>query len=91
MIFEWDAAKARKNLSKQHVSFGEASSVFGDPLSLTIHDPLHSGREDRFVTLGRSVESTLLVVMPADRGDRIRMISARLATRRERRTYEEGS
>ena len=89
--FEWDAAKARKNADKHGVSFEEASSVFGDPLALSIPDPLHSEAEDRFITLGESYRRRLLVVVSTDRGDTIRIISARAATRRERKDYEEGT
>jgi uncharacterized DUF497 family protein len=88
--FEWDDDKAKKNLKKHGVSFEEASSVFGDPLALTIPDPLHSVEEDRFITLGESHRRRLLVVVSTERGDRIRIISARVATRRERKNYEEG-
>jgi uncharacterized DUF497 family protein len=89
--FEWDEDKASKNLNKQGVSFEEASTVLGDPLSLTIPDPLHSEDEDRFITLGESHRGRLLVVVSTDRGDKIRIISARVATRRERKDYEEGT
>ena len=89
--FEWDEDKAKGNLKKHGVSFEEASSIFGDPLALTIPDPLHSEEEDRFVTLGESHRRRLLVVCFTDREDRIRIISARPATRRERKNYEEGS
>jgi uncharacterized DUF497 family protein len=89
--FEWDEDKARKNLKKHGISFEEARSVFGDPLALTIPDPLHSEGEDRFVTLGESHRRRLLVVVFTERGDKIRIISARAATRRERKDYEEGS
>jgi uncharacterized DUF497 family protein len=89
--FEWDEDKARKNLKKHGVSFEEASTIFGDPLSLTIPDPQHSEEEDRFVTLGESNRKRFLVVVSTDRGDAIRIISARVATRRERKEYEEGS
>ena len=88
--FEWAEAKATRNVNKHGVSFEEASSVFGDPLAVTIPDPLHSEEEDRFITLGESHRRRLLVVVSTERGDRIRIISARVATRRERRTYEEG-
>src|SRR5437763_3908124 len=89
--FEWDEDKAKKNLKKHGVSVEEASAVFGDPLALTIPDPLHSEEEDRFITLGESHRRRLVVVVSTDRGDKIRIISARVATRRERRDYEEGS
>jgi uncharacterized protein len=87
--FEWDPEKAGANERKHGVSFGEAATAFGDPLSLTIADPDHSDREDRFVLLGESFRGRLLVVVHTEREDRIRLISARLATRRERRAYEE--
>ncbi len=86
--FEWDEAKARTNLAKHGVSFEEATSVFGDPLSLTISDPAHSQVESRFVILGRSHKQRLLVVVHTDRGDNIRLISARCASRTERENYE---
>jgi len=88
--FEWDEDKAKRNRNKHGVSFEEASSVFGDPLALTIPDPLHSEEEDRFITLGESHSRRLLVVASTDRGNRVRIISARVATRRERKDYEEG-
>jgi len=90
LTFEWDEKKARKNLKKHGVSFEEAATVFGDPLSLTIDDPLHSKHEKRFVTMGESIRRRILVVVHTERGDNIRIISARVATRRERRIYEEG-
>jgi uncharacterized DUF497 family protein len=90
LSFEWDEKKARSNATKHGVRFDEASTVFGDALSLTIPDPAHSQTEDRFVTLGRSHRGKLLVVVHTGRGDNIRIISARPASRRERRTYEEG-
>ncbi|MGD0519310.1 MAG: BrnT family toxin [Thermoguttaceae bacterium] len=90
-IFEWDDNKARRNMAKHGVSFDEACSVFGDPLAITIDDPLHSNDEDRFVTLGHSNKDRLLVVVFAERGNNIRIISARLATRRERKKYEESN
>src|SRR5207253_11089014 len=87
---EWDEGKAKTNLNKHGVSFEEASSVFAGPLALTIPDPLHSEEEDRFVTLGESHRRRLLVVVSTDRGDKVRIISARVATRRERKDYEKG-
>jgi uncharacterized DUF497 family protein len=91
LAFEWDDDKAKANQRKHRVSFEEASTVFGDPLALTIPDPLHSEEEDRFVTLGESHRRRLLVVVFTERGDKIRIISARAATRRERNDYEEGT
>jgi hypothetical protein len=87
--FEWDHAKALTNLEKHGVSFEEALSVFGDPLSLTVADPAHSQGEWRFVTLGCSNAGRLLVVAHTDRRGRIRLVSARRATRREALQYEE--
>jgi len=87
--FEWDESKARSNLARHDVSFEEAATVFGDPLSLTIPDPAHSQAEDRFVIIGHSHQGKLLVVVHTERGDNIRVISARRATKRERLTYEE--
>jgi uncharacterized DUF497 family protein len=87
--FEWDANKARLNLAKHGVHFEEAATVFGDPFSVTIFDPAHSQTEDRFVILGRSHLDKLLVVVHTERGDNIRIISARRASRRERKQYEE--
>ena len=89
LTFEWDERKAKRNLKKHGVSFEEAATVFGDPLSLTIDDPLHSKHEERFVTMGESVRRRILVVVHTERGDNIRIISARVATRRERKAYEE--
>src|SRR5438034_7359942 len=89
--FEWDEKKARQNRKKHGVSFEEASTVFGDPLSRTIPDPLHSEEEDRFVILGESLRRRPLVVVFTERAENIRIISARPATRRERKDYEENS
>jgi uncharacterized DUF497 family protein len=91
LTFEWDATKASDNHHKHGVSFEEAAGVFSDPLSLTIPDPQHSDAEDRFVTIGRSAFERVLVVVHAERGDRIRIISARAATPRERRVYGEST
>lgn len=90
MEFEWDADKAGRNVAKHGVEFAEAGTVFGDPLAVTFHDPDHSDDEDRFVTFGHSSALRLLVVSHTDRGGAIRIISARVATRNERRIYEEG-
>lgn len=89
LLFEWDPKKARKNINTHGVSFDEASTAFRDSLSQTINDPLHSEGENRFVLLGRSIQGRLLVIIHADRGERIRIISARPATTRERLKYEE--
>ena len=88
--FSWDPRKAAGNLRKHNVSFREAASAFADPLSMTILDPDHSMDETRFVLMGVSVWQRILVVAHAECGDDFRIISARLATRRERIMYEEG-
>jgi uncharacterized DUF497 family protein len=89
LTFEWDSRKARSNLAKHGVGFEEASTIFGDPLSLTIPDREHSLAEKRYITMGRAFNDKLLVVVHTDRGDNIRIISARRASRRERTFYEE--
>ena len=88
MEFEWDAGKAVSNLAKHGVSFAEAMSVFGDPLEVTIADPVHSREEARFVSVGLSGAARLLVVAYTERTGRIRIISARKAAPKERRHYE---
>jgi uncharacterized DUF497 family protein len=90
MRFTWHARKAAANLRKHGVSFEEASTVFRDTLSATGLDPDHSIGEHRFVTFGISKQSRLLVVSHTEEDDTIRIISARLATRQERKIYEEG-
>jgi hypothetical protein len=88
--FEWDPRKAEANEKKHGVSFEESATVFKDPLSLTIRDIAHSSSEERLATLGRSSADRLLVVVHLDRSKEIiRLISARLATRREKRSYEQ--
>jgi uncharacterized protein len=86
--FEWDIDKAISNLEKHGVSFEEASSIFGDPLAVTIRDDSHSSGEQRFATLGLSTSNRLAVVVHTDRAETIRIISARVATAREKRDYE---
>ena len=90
LTFEWDDPKAEENLRKHGVSFSEASTVFADPLARTLADPLRSDEEGRYVTMGHSQLLKCLVVVHTYRGDSIRMISARLATPRERKNYERG-
>jgi uncharacterized DUF497 family protein len=90
-VFRWDPKKARSNVAKHGVTFEEAASAFRDTLSVTLSDPLHSIEENRFVTVGRSKRGRTLVVVHSDFEDAIRIITARLATRRERRNYEEGT
>ena len=91
MEFEWDEAKATANEQKHGVDFTEAMTVFADPLSLTGYDPDHSEEEDRYLTMGLSAEGRLLIVSHTDRGDIVRIISAREADRRERKDYEDGN
>ncbi len=88
-LFEWDKGKAASNLRKHGVSFDEAQTVFLDDHSLTFVDEGHSAKEERLVTLGISDKKRLLVVVHTERRDKIRLISARKATRSERRYYEE--
>lgn len=90
LAFEWDSKKESGNRRKHGVGFAEATTVFGDPLSVTIPDPEHAVDEGRFVIVGMSSEQRLLVVVHTVRGEqRIRLISARVAGKRERRNYEE--
>jgi uncharacterized protein len=91
MEFEWNPDKAKINFEKHGVSFQEASTVFNDPLSVTFADPDHSIGENRYVIIGISRFGQLLVVSHTDRGEKVRIISARKTTRQERRFYEEGS
>ena len=90
MYFEWDPNKARANRRKHGVTFEEASSALRDPLSATAYDPDHSAYEERFVTFGISSQGRLLAVAHTERGNAIRIISARPATTSERRIYEQG-
>ena len=86
--FEWDPRKATRNLRKHGVAFREAATVFGDPLGITVYDPDHSEHEDRFITIGWSAARRLLIVAHTDRGARVRILSARELSPRERREYE---
>jgi len=88
LIFEWDTEKARENEQKHRISFLEASEVFDDDHSSTVQDPEHSTSEDRYLIFGISKQGKHLVVAYTERGDRIRLISARHMTSRERRAYE---
>ena len=88
MEFEWDREKAAQNLEKHEVSFDEAVTVFHDPLAATFDDPDHSAGEQRFVTIGFSSQNRLIVVAHTERGQSIRIISARLATAQERKRHE---
>ena len=89
MIVEWDPRKAATNLRKHGVDFHEAAGVLDDPLSTTFPDPDHSLEETRFLTIGASPSGRILVVAHTDRGDAVRLISARRATPRERKFYEQ--
>jgi uncharacterized DUF497 family protein len=88
--FQWDPKKASSNVAKHGVSFDEAATVFGDPLAGTVSDPEHSTMESRSVTIGQSAKGRLVVVVHADRGEDIRIISARRATAGEKKKYAEG-
>lgn len=88
-LFEWNPKKAQANLLKHNVSFEEAETVFADPLSITVSDPVHSIGEIRLVIIGFSILMRQLVVIHTDRGDKIRIISARVAAPSERRKYEQ--
>ena len=90
MKFRWNLAKATGNFRKHGVTFAEASTAFGDPLSTTIDDPDHSYGERRFVLLGQTSSRRLVVIAHSVEGEIVRIISARLAERHERKTYEEG-
>lgn len=89
MDFEWDSSKETENKAKHGVTFAEATEIFGDHLSSTIADPDHSEDEERFVIFGRTSRGKYLVVAFTERGARIRIISARPMTRRERGAYEQ--
>src|SRR6266545_6867183 len=86
--FEWDEVKAAANLEKHGISFDEAQTVFGDPHTMTIFDDLHSDSEDRFIDIGMAATGRILVVVYTETAERIRIISGRRATSKERRHYE---
>ena len=88
MRFEWDEDKSARNLAKHGVSFAEAATVFGDPLSDTFDDPDHSAAEQRFLIIGTSEQGRMLIVAHTDDSAVVRIISAREPTRRERKSYE---
>ena len=90
MEFAWDPKKSASNLRDHKVTFEEASSIFGDSLAITFDDPDHSEGESRLLTFGLSEQGRLLVVSHTERRGLVRIISARRATRSERRIYEEG-
>ncbi len=90
MEFEWNKTKARINLAKHGVSFDEAITVFDDPLYVDFFDPDHSDNEERYIIVGQSKQTRLLVVSYTERGQKVRAISAREATQKERNAYEDG-
>ena len=89
--YEWDEDKAKINLRKHQVSFQEAATIFNDPLVATRLDPAHSHDEQRYIAIGRSLRGRVLVIAFTERGEKIRLISCRKATPRERKVYEEDS
>ena len=91
MIYEWDPSKAKTNLREHGVSFEEAATVFLDSLAITFPAPDHSEEENREITIGLTMKHRVVFVSHCPRGDRIRIISARRATRKERKQYEEGT
>jgi uncharacterized DUF497 family protein len=91
MVFEWDPRKSESNMRKHDVSFNEAGTVFGDELTITVPDPDHSDEEERYITIGWSNLHRLLMVAHADRGEKIRIISARELTKAEQKEYEEAN
>jgi uncharacterized DUF497 family protein len=90
LSFEWDPRKAAANVRKHRLSFEEARTAFAEPLGRVVDDPRHSTYEEREVLIGRTDRGRLVAVMFTERGDTVRIISARHATRRERMNYEEG-
>ena len=85
LFFTWDLREAEANARKHGLSFAEAATAFGDPHSLAIPDPDHSMDEDRYVLMGTTAGERLVVVVHTWRGETVRLICARRATRRERR------
>ena len=90
MQFQWDENKAKQNLSKHGVSFEEAKTIFDDPLYVDFYDPDHSDNEERYLMVGQSNRGRILILSYTERGNRIRLISAREVTPNERKTYEQG-
>jgi len=89
LIFEWDEEKAKDNIQKHKISFEEAKTVFNDPFLLTFPDNEHSDNEQRYINIGTSIKGKVMILIHNERGDNIRIISCRKATKNERRTYEE--
>lgn len=88
LIFEWDSNKAQTNILKHGISFEEASTVLADENSITIYDPAHSLREKRCITIGLSLRKNVIVAVHTERSGTIRIISARLASRKEKKQYQ---
>ncbi|NCO82772.1 MAG: hypothetical protein COZ31_08450 [Nitrospirae bacterium CG_4_10_14_3_um_filter_44_29] len=91
LIFEWDEIKAKSNFKKHNVSFEEGKTIFNDPFLFTFPDDKHSEYEERFVNIGLSVQRRILILTHTERKGKIRIISCRKATSRERSFYEKGS
>jgi len=91
LLFEWDEKKEKENIRKHRISFEEAKTIFNDPFSITIHDPKHSINEARFIDIGLSTKENILIVVYTERKKVIRIISSRLATKKEQKEYEENS
>jgi uncharacterized protein len=89
MTFEWDDNKAARNQSSHGVAFAEAATVFDDPYFVVFNDDTHSFGEQRYLIIGESNQKRVLLVVYTERGDAIRLISARPATTREEKVYEE--
>lgn len=87
--FEWDPDKAKRNMQKHQVSFDEASTIFDDSQFIMFLDEEHSDAEERYITIGLSHKRRLLMVAHTERGDKVRIISARKATKNEEKFYEE--
>ena len=89
LLFEWDEKKAKSNSKKHGITFEEASTAFADNLSITIEDPLHGENEDRLILIGFSSASNTLIVVHVERAEVLRIISARKASKKEQKFYEE--
>ena len=89
ITFEWDNNKAKTNVLKHDVSFEESATIFSDERTITIHDIIHSVSEKRWITIGRSVKNRVIVVVHTERNNRIRIISSRKASKKEKKQYEE--
>ena len=87
LVFEWDEEKAKRNKAKHGVAFDEARTIFNDPFAMTVSDPDHSDKEERWLDIGLSAEGRLLVVRYTERSESIRIIGSRRATKAEERAY----